>query len=80
MPHYFMHLIDGDDTLIDPDGVDISPDRVEAVTLLQARDCMAGDIKSGSLDLRLRIDVQEGSGAVVHSLCFADAIEVLRAA
>lgn len=44
---------------------------------MSARDCMAGDIKHGRLDLRYRIDVVDEAGETVHSLSFADAVEVL---
>jgi hypothetical protein len=41
------------------------------------RDCMAGDIKDGLLDLRYRIDVHEDAGELVHSLPFPQAVEVV---
>jgi hypothetical protein len=50
------------------------------MALRSARDCMAGDIKSGQLDLRYRIDVHDERGALVHRLRFADAVRVITAA
>jgi hypothetical protein len=38
---------------------------------------MAGDVKSGRLDLRYRIDVHGEDGAVVHTVAFEDAVEVV---
>lgn len=76
MPHYFFHLRDGVDHLIDPDGMDIPSERIENVALLQARDCMAGDIRTGHLDLTYRLDVEDADGRIVHTLSFADAVTI----
>jgi hypothetical protein len=77
VPRYFMHLVDSTDVLRDPDGVVIPAELVERVALRAARDCMAGDVKHGRLDLRYRIDVHDENGKVVHRLAFPDAVEVL---
>lgn len=77
MPRYFMHLVDGDDVTLDPDGITISMDMIAPVALRSARDCIAGDVHLGRVDLRYRIDVQDESGEVVHSLPFADAVELI---
>jgi hypothetical protein len=80
MPRYYMHLIDGADILLDPDGADLEIERVAASALAQARDCMAGDVKGGRLDLGYRIDVHDESGNVVHTQQFQDAVEIVRSA
>ena len=77
MPRYFLHLRDGVDELLDPEGLDIAREAVAGVALSQARDCMAGDVKDGRLDLSLRIDVHDESGEPVHSLSFADALQIV---
>ena len=77
MPRYFLHLVDSAEVLLDPDGIDIPPEAIERAALRAARDCMAGDVKNGRLDLRCRIDVQDEKGEVVHRLGFADAVDVL---
>lgn len=77
MPRYFMHLIDSSDVLLDPDGILMPASEVERVTLKAARDCMAGDVLNGRLDLRYRIDVQDESGEVVYCLEFPDAVNVV---
>ena len=79
MPHYFMHLIDGIDRLLDPDGVEMPAHGVGSAALRAARDCMAGDVHDGRLDLRYRIEVQDQRGAVVHRLEFADALKIISA-
>lgn len=75
--HYFFHLRDGTDEVLDPEGVELRPEALAGVALMQARDCMAADVKAGRLDLRYRIDVHEEDGKLVHSLSFGDAVEVL---
>ena len=77
MPHYHMHLRDSIDETLDPDGVEMPAEAVAGAALRAARDCMAGDVKSGKLDLRYRIDVHDDGGKLVHSQAFADAIEIV---
>ena len=77
MPRYFMHLIDSTDVLFDPDGTEMPRDAVERAVLRAARDCMAGDVHNGRLDLRYRIEVHDERGTVVHRLMFPDAVQVL---
>jgi hypothetical protein len=79
MGRYFLHLRDGTDEVLDPEGTEMSPEAVPGVALLCARDCMSGDIRNGKLDLRYRIDVHDESGAVVHTLPFQDALEIISA-
>jgi hypothetical protein len=76
MPRYFMHLIDSADILLDPDGIEMSAEAVPANALWAARDCMAGDVMNGRLDLQYRIEVQDKRGQVVHCLEFADALDI----
>jgi len=78
MPKYFMHLRDGSDEVLDPEGVILPEDAVIGAALMAARDCMAGEVKDGRVDLGYRVDVHAEDGAVVHSLSFADAVEFVR--
>lgn len=77
MPRYFFHLIDSVDETLDPEGVHMPPEALAGAALLQARDCMAGDVKSGRLDFRYRIDVHDEAGELVHSLTFEDALDIV---
>ncbi|MFN3667876.1 MAG: DUF6894 family protein [Brevundimonas sp.] len=77
MPAYFFHLVDGQDLVLDPDGTQLNADRVEEYALLNARDCIAGDAKSGTVDLRYQLEVHDEAGEVVHRLAFADAVKVV---
>lgn len=78
MPRFYMHLIDGSDRLLDPDGVDVAAEMVPSLALRQARDCMAGDVREGRLDLGYRIEVHDDSGKTVHLLPFGQAVEIVR--
>jgi len=77
MPQYFFHLRDSTDEVLDPDGMQMPAEAVAGAALMQARDCMAGDVRSGLLDFRYRIDVHDEAGKVVHSLPFEHALEVV---
>jgi hypothetical protein len=78
MPRYFMHLRDGKDEVLDPEGLEMPSEAIVGAALLAARDCIAGDVKHGKLDLHCRIDVHDESGSIVHSLNFADALEIVQ--
>lgn len=79
MPLYRMHLRDGADELLDPDGTEISPEQVPAAALRAARDCVAGDAQVGRINFRYRIDVEDEAGDVVYSLPFTRAVEIIPA-
>src|SRR5206468_9416940 len=74
---YFMHLRDSIDELLDPEGIEMPADAIAGAALMAARDVIAGDVRSGRIDLHFRIDVHDEAGEVVHTLPFADAVEVL---
>jgi hypothetical protein len=77
VPRYFLHLRDSIDEVLDPEGTELSEDAIPAAALIAARDCMAGDVKNGVLDLRYRIDVHDSADAIVHCLPFTDALQIL---
>jgi hypothetical protein len=76
MARYFMHLVDGADTLLDDEGVILSEAEVPGAALFAARDCMSHDLLTGCLRLGYRIEVQDEQGKLVHSLEFRDAVEI----
>ena len=79
MPRYFFHLRDGVDHVIDPEGLEMPEDAIKGAALMHARDCMAGDVKQGRLDLHCHIDVHAEDGELLHTLPFADALEIIPA-
>ena len=77
MPRYFSHLVDGEGVLLDPEGVEMSVDAIQQHTLMNARDCIAGDVREGLIDLHYRLEIHDETGRVVHTLSFADAVTVV---
>jgi len=76
MPRFFLHLKDSKDEILDPEGVEMPADAVPGVALRAARDCIAGDVRSGRIDLHFRIEVFSDSGELVYTLPFTDAVEI----
>jgi hypothetical protein len=52
-------------------------DAVIAATLNEARSILSHDVVLGRIDLDQHIDVEDPSGRTVHSLSFADAVEIV---
>jgi hypothetical protein len=77
MARYFMHLRDSTEDVLDEEGFRSTLEAVPALALRGARDCIAADARSGRIDLTCRIDVHDVRGIVVHSLSFADAVEIV---
>lgn len=77
MPRYYIHLVDGEDFTLDPDGTELALDAIEGYALLNARGCIAGDVQNGLIDLHYRLEVHDELGQVVHRLAFADAVRVV---
>jgi hypothetical protein len=75
---YFLHLRDGTDVALDEEGLEFDTvASLSAGMIANARDLIKGDIGRGLLDLRLRIDAETENGALVTSLPFTDAIEII---
>jgi hypothetical protein len=79
LPLYFMHFRTPADEMLDPEGVRMPEDTVADAALRAARDCMAHDLRAGRIDLTSRIDVHNEAGEIVHTLLFADAVEIVPA-
>ena len=78
MPRYFLHLRDGSEETLDRDG-STYPDAesLRRAVLFNARDLISGDVRNGLIDFRFRIDAEDESGAVVYSLPFRHAVNVI---
>ena len=78
MARYFFHLRNHTDEMLDPEGMELPlAYDVKTETLRAARDLLSHEIKSGMVDLRYRIDVEETHGGVIHSLSLKDAFELI---
>jgi hypothetical protein len=77
---YYFHLRDGDDLLLDPEGRQIEGvAAIAKAALAEARSIISEDARGGRIRLDQRIDVEDSLRNVVHSLDFADAVEIVRA-
>jgi hypothetical protein len=73
-----MHLRDGTEELLDPEGQEFaSLGELRNAVLFSVRDLIAGDVRRGVLDLRFRIDAQDESGAIVHTMPFKYALSII---
>jgi hypothetical protein len=73
-----MHLRDGSEELLDPEGVEHgSLEAMRNAVLATARDVMCGDMRLGLIDLRFRIDAEDGDGMIVYSLAFQHAVNII---
>ena len=78
MPRYFLHLRNGSDELIDAEGAELPDvDALKTWVMCTVRDLLAGDIKTGLVDLRCRIDAEDGNGLIVYTLPFKYAFSVI---
>ena len=75
MAVYYFHLRDGLDVLLDPEGCSLPDLRAVADKALRtARSLLSTDVLEGRLALDMHLDVADETGAVIHSLPFADAV------
>ncbi len=52
-------------------------DELRAAVLFAAREVMTDDIRNGVLDLRFRIDAEDGAGTIVQALPFPEALQII---
>jgi hypothetical protein len=78
MARYFMHLRDGTEELLDPEGKEFpSLGALRDAVLLTARDLLMGDVRNGIMDLRFRIDAEDEGGRIVHTMPFKHAVNII---
>ncbi len=78
MARYFMHLRDGTEQILDPEGLEYaSVEALRKAVPVAARDLMTGDIRGGVIDLRFRIDAETESGEIIYTLPFKHAVNII---
>ena len=79
MARYFLHLRDHVDEVLDGEGLELLDlEAVKRAVLEGARDVIAHEIKTdGAMNLRYRIDAEDETKNVVHSLPFKDAVIIV---
>lgn len=74
MLRYYLHVRDGVDEMLDPDGSDLpNLDAARTSALAGSRDLLAADMKTGVLDLCYRMDIENEAGEIIDTVHFADA-------
>jgi hypothetical protein len=74
---YFFHLCDGRDTLIDPDGRELTDfTSVADLALKEARAMISQDALGGRIMLNQYIEVRDQDGKLVHKVEFTDAVTI----
>ena len=78
MARYYMHLRDGTEELLDPEGREFpNLSALRDAVLFTARDLLMGDVRDGLLDLRFRIDAEDDAGSIVYTLPFSHAVNII---
>lgn len=79
MALYFLHLRDGTNELLDLEGQECATlPALRAAVLATVRDLMMVDLREGVLDFHSRLDAQDQTGKIVHSLAFKRAVSIIR--
>ncbi len=78
MPQFYLHLRNHVDEVFDSEGVELpNLEGLKKAVIAAARDVMVGDLRNGILDFRYRIDAEDDHGAVVFTLQFQHAINII---
>jgi len=73
-----MHLRDGTGELLDPEWQEFrSLKALQDGVLFTVRDLLSCDFRRGMLDLRFRIDAEDGKSKIVHTLPFKQALSII---
>ena len=79
MALYFLHLRDATNELLDLEGQEYATlSSLRTAVLATVRDLMMGDLRDGVLDFHSRLDAQDQSGKIVHTLPFSRAVSIAR--
>lgn len=77
MALYFFHLCDGHESLIDPDGREITDESLLGqMAIKEARAIVSHDALAGTIRLNLWIEVRDTNGKLVLRVPFSDAVTI----
>ena len=78
MARFYFNVRDGSGGLQDIEGRELATlIQVEAVGLAAVRDLLSSDLKTGIIDLRPCLEVQDEAGDIVYRLPFNEALRVI---
>ena len=76
MPRFFFHIRRDEADILDPEKRDlVDLEAAKAVALAAVLDMLSQDMKTGRIDLRLSLEVEDDRRAVVYHLPFSSAFE-----
>jgi len=78
VPRIFFHLREGENILLDDEGVVMDAAAVPEKALRTARDIVAHDAREGRINLGCSLEIRDEAGVAVHTLRFEDAVEIRR--
>ena len=79
MAHYHFNLHNSIGFVPDEEGRELAGlDEARAEAVAGVRSLVAADALQGRIDLRGRLEVLDGSGSILFTVPFGDAVEVLR--
>lgn len=77
MPHYYLHIRDGDEQIEDPEGSDLpNLDAARAEALAGARTILAEKVKAGELINGQRFEITDEAGTVLAVLPLKSALKL----
>jgi len=77
MPRFYLHVCNGSGFVEDEEGVelaDVAAARAEAIKGL--RDLMAGDLRSGTLNMASFVEIEDERHQLVTTVTFLEAVQV----
>ena len=76
MPIYFFDLYNSTGFVPDDEGRELpDPEAARAEAIQGARSLIADEVLKGRLDLDGRIEVHDGAGSLLFTICFSEAID-----
>jgi len=77
MARYYFHLRDGIDVLLDEEGRELDEKAIQSAALIEARSIISDDAREGRIRLDQRLDIEDAAHAIVYSLAFVDAVQIV---
>jgi|EndMetStandDraft_4_1072995.scaffolds.fasta_scaffold221277_2 hypothetical protein len=77
MPRFFFYIIDGEETLEDPDGTELADLEAARLDALQsARHLLAEKVKNGEVVDGQKFEIRDGDGNLLAIVPFRDALRL----
>ena len=73
----FFHLCDHAEFLLDQQGMEMDVAEVPALALKAAREIVADDALTGSINMGYSLEVRDQAGKGIHTLYFKDAVRIV---